>query len=95
MKNLIEQLKKQHEANLELINKIDEENNKKSAGLSELTENQLSELEDVIAEAVSSFDFDDVMEKDFGIDWNNRVTCEVRLDHDGDLASHILDFITK
>lgn len=95
MENLIEQLKKQHEANLELINKINEEKNKKSAGLPELTESQMSELEDVIAEAISSFDFDGVMEKEFSIDWNNHVTCEVHLDHNGDLASHILWFITK
>ena len=95
MKDLIEQLKKQNEANLELINKIDEENNKKSTGLSELTESQVSELEDVIAKAVSSFDFDDVMEKEFSIDWNNHVTCEVHLDHSDDLVSHILNFITK
>ena len=61
-----------------------------------LTPRQYDKLQTLIEEAVESFDFDDTdnYSIDFGVDYENRITCEgFSFDHSGELVRSIMENI--
>ena len=61
-----------------------------------LTPQQYDKLQTLIAEAVEGFDFDDTdnYSIDFGIDYDNRITCEgFSFDHSGEVIRCVMESI--
>ena len=61
-----------------------------------LTPRQYDKLQTLIEEAVESFDFDDTdnYSIDFGIDYDNRITCEgFSFDHSGEVIRCVMESI--